>query len=108
LTSAGTEMAHGDWDSSYHRAFAVFFNGEGINERDDRGEPITDVSFLLCFNAHDAPLHFRTPPVEYAHGWEVVLDTGLPRQPSSPEVVVAAGGSVPALGRSLVVLRAAS
>ncbi|MBA3367594.1 MAG: glycogen debranching protein GlgX [Geodermatophilaceae bacterium] len=108
LTSAGAEMAHGDWDSSYHRAFAVFFNGEGINERDDRGEPITDVSFLLCFNAHDASLDFRTPPVEYARGWEVVLDTGLPRQPSSPEIVVEAGGSVPALGRSLVVLRAAS
>ncbi len=106
LTSAGIEMAHGDWDSSYHRAFAVFFNGEGINERDDRGESITDVSFLLCFNAHDSPLAFRTPPVEYAPAWEVVLDTGLARQPASPQVRVDAGGSVPALDRSLVVLRA--
>jgi len=106
LTSAGIEMAHGDWASSYHRAFAVFFNGEGINERDDRGEPITDVSFLLCFNAHYSDLKFRTPPEEYARTWEVVLDTGLARQPLSPEIVVEAEGSVPAMSRSLVVLRA--
>ncbi len=108
LTSAGVEMAHGDWVSSYHRAFAVFLNGEGINERDDRGEPITDVSFLLCFNAHDADLDFRMPQVEYASSWEMVLDTGLTRQPLSPEILVEAGGSVAALGRSLVVLRAAA
>lgn len=101
-------MAHGDWVSSYHRAFAVFLNGEGINERDDRGEPITDVSFLLCFNAHDADLDFRMPQVEYASSWEMVLDTGLTRQPLSPEILVEAGGSVAALGRSLVVLRAAA
>jgi glycogen operon protein len=105
LTSAGVEMAYGDWDSSYHRAFAVFLNGEGINERDDRGEPITDVSFLLCFNAHDSALDFRIPPVEYAAAWEVVLDTALAQQPSSPQVVVETGGSVPTSGRSLVVLR---
>jgi glycogen operon protein len=106
LTSAGIEMTHGDWDSSYHRAFAVFFRGDGINERDDRGAPITDVSFLLCFNAHDSALDFRMPPVEYADAWDVVLDTALSRQPSSPEIVVGAGGSVPVIGRSLVVLRA--
>jgi glycogen operon protein len=106
LTSAGIEMTHGDWDSSYHRAFAVFFSGDGINERDDRGAPITDVSFLLCFNAHDSALDFRMPPVEYADAWDVVLDTALSRQPSSPEIVVGAGGSVPVIGRSLVVLRA--
>ena len=108
LTSAGVEMAHGDWDSSYHRAFAVFFNGEGINERDDRGAPISDVSFLLCFNAHDSDLAFRTPPQEYANTWDVVLDTGLAAQPATPQVTVEAGGSIPALGRSLVVLRATS
>ncbi len=106
LTTAGTEMTHGDWDSSYHRAFAVFFNGEGINERDDRGEPISDVSFLLCFNAHDADLAFCTPPAEYANAWEVVLDTGLAALPPSPEVIVRPGGSVSVLSRSLVVLRA--
>jgi len=106
LTSAGIEMAHGDWDSSYHRAFAVFLNGEGINERDDRGEPISDVSFLLCFNAHDSALAFRTPPEEYATSWEVVVDTGLATQPPSPQIIVEPGGSVPALSRSLVVLRA--
>jgi len=106
LTSAGIEMALGDWDSSYHRAFAVFFNGEGINERDDRGEPITDVSFLLCFNAHDSDLAFRTPPEGYAKTWEVVLDTGLALQPANPQVTVEAGASVSALSRSLVVLRA--
>ncbi|MDQ4040072.1 MAG: glycogen debranching protein GlgX [Actinomycetota bacterium] len=106
LTSAGDEMTQGDWDSSYHRAFAVFFNGEGINERDERGVPISDVSFLLCFNAHDSDLAFRTPPEEYANAWQVVLDTGLARQPASPEVIVEAGGAVPARSHSLVVLRA--
>jgi glycogen operon protein len=77
-----------------------------------RGQPgdvrngITDVSFLLCFNAHDSDLAFRTPPEEYAKTWEVVLDTGLALQPANPQVTVEAGASVSALSRSLVVLRA--
>ena len=37
-------------------------NGEAITEPDPRGEPITDDSFLLLFNASENDLEFTLPP----------------------------------------------
>ena len=36
----------------------MFLNGQGIPDRDPRGQRVIDDSFLLCFNAHDEPIEF--------------------------------------------------
>jgi isoamylase len=103
LTPAGDEMVPDDWDSGFGRAIGVFLNGQGIRERDARGEQITDLSFILYFNAHDESVDFTVPSEEYSGQWETVVDTAGAGADSAP---VKAGEVISVTAKSLVVLRA--
>ncbi|MGB9377224.1 MAG: glycogen debranching protein GlgX [Mycobacteriales bacterium] len=105
FTSAGEEMTERDWDSDFGLALAVFLNGDGIPDRDQRGNPVTDDSFLICFNAHDHDVDFVAPDADYASSWEACLDTAHPVRPEVDEQQVKAGGSIPVVARSVLVLR---
>ena len=74
-----------DWDSGFGKAVGVFLNGDGIRGRDARGERITDVDFLLYFNAaRRARRRSRCPRDEYHAAWDVVVDTARPeRRPTA-------------------------
>jgi len=80
----------------------LFVNGEGIRERGQYGQRHVDSSFLLCFNAHDAPLEFATPPAEYGDKWERVVETAEPS--ADRPAVVEAGHKIIVPDRSLIVL----
>ena len=54
-------MTEEDWDSGFGRSIAVFLNGQGIPDRDGRGQRVIDDSFLLCFSAHDEAIDFTVP-----------------------------------------------
>ncbi|MFZ2527883.1 MAG: glycogen debranching protein GlgX [Rhodococcus sp. (in: high G+C Gram-positive bacteria)] len=102
-TPAGGEMTPEDWDSGFGKSLAVFLNGDGIPEPDQRGQRVVDDSFLLCFNAHHEPIDFVTLGDLDDPDWTVVLDTdsadGLRERTVTP------GESVQVQARSLVVLR---
>jgi glycogen operon protein len=74
LRPDGTEMDDADWEAGFAKAMAVFLNGDTLSERDPRGQPVTDDSFLLIFNADDAPVDF-TLPSQWGGTWEVVVET---------------------------------
>jgi isoamylase len=74
FTPDGREMHEQDWEVGFGRSVATYVNGEGV-DRDDRGEPVRDDSFVLFFNAYYEPLDFVAPPAEYGREWTVVLDT---------------------------------
>ena len=76
-----------DWDSGFGRSVGVFLNGDGIQGKDDRGRRITDVNFLLYFNAHDDDVEFTLPADEYAPAWDVIIDTA-----GAADADTAAGG----------------
>ena len=80
-----------DWDSGFGRSVGVFLNGDGIQGKDDRGRRITDVNFVLYFNAHDDDVEFTLPPDEYAPAWDVIIDTAGAGADSEP---VQAGGKL--------------
>ena len=103
LTPAGDEMVPDDWDSGFGRAIGVFLNGQGIRERNARGEQITDLSFILYFNAHDDSVDFTLPSEEYSALWETVVDTAGAGADSTP---VKAGNTISVAAKALVVLRA--
>jgi isoamylase len=105
FTPDGAEMTEEDWESGFGRSIAVFLNGQGISDRDSRGERVTDDSFYLCFNAHWEPIDFTLPAAEYAGTWSVVVDT---TSPDADERTVAAGESMEIGPRSLVVLQKGS
>ncbi|MEV6595901.1 glycogen debranching protein GlgX [Actinoplanes sp. NPDC051346] len=102
FTPDGRQMAGDDWGNDFGRAVALFVNGEGIRERGQYGQRHVDSSFLLFFNAHDAPIEFVTPPTEYGEKWEKVIETAEP-SPDRPNVVEA-GSTILVPDRSLIVL----
>ena len=102
FTPDGRPMAGDDWGNDFGRAVSLFVNGEGIRERGQYGQRHVDSSFLLFFNAHDAPIEFHTPPAEYGEKWEKVIETAEP-EPNGLSVVEA-GSAIVVPDRSLIVL----
>ncbi|MCU1572269.1 MAG: glycogen debranching enzyme GlgX, partial [Micrococcaceae bacterium] len=103
LNAEGKEMLPEDWDAGFGRAIGVFLNGDGIRGVDTRGRRISDVNFLLYFNADAEPVSFTLPPAEYSKLWEVVIDTAGKLTDSKPP---SAGKVLEVEAKSLVVLRA--
>jgi isoamylase len=106
FTPDGDEMTEEDWDSGFGRSIAVFLNGQGIPDRDGRGQRVVDDSFLMCFSAHDEEIDFTVPGTDYAEAWEVIVDTLNANDEDLPTIVPAAG-KVSVGPRALVVLRRA-
>ncbi len=106
LTPAGEEMTAEDWDSGFGKSLAVFLNGNGLGEKDERGEPVVDDSFFICFNAHYEDLEFALPPEWYGTEWVGELDTTHPT--GETELTAEAGQAVSVGGRSVLVLRKTS
>jgi isoamylase len=102
LNTDGQEMRAEDWDESRSGTVSMFLNGQGIRERDSRGREVTDVNFILLFNADGEDVQFTLPSEEYSPAWEIVIDTGGAGADSLPRP---AGASHTVMARSLVVLR---
>jgi glycogen operon protein len=112
-------MTVDDWRSGA-RSLAVLLNGNAITEPGSRGETITDMSFLLLFNAGDQDVSFTLPGPEAAGGWQVITDTAEPggQEPGAGAGQGAAGTELSAgaqlapastrevISRSVVILRA--
>ena len=103
FTPEAREMTEEDWEAGFGKSVAVFLNGEGISDRNPRGERVTDDSFMMIFNAHDGSIDFTLPASEYGAKWEVVLDTATP-QLAEPSLA-AAQSMLTVEARSLAVLR---
>ncbi|BAJ73975.1 type II secretory pathway, pullulanase PulA [Microbacterium testaceum StLB037] len=102
LRPDGSLMQPEDWDSGFGRAVGVFLNGQGIRERDRRGESISDDHFLVLFNAGDEPVDFVLPAFEYAPEWDAYVDTAGERANTEP---LNPGQTLPLEPKSLIVLR---
>jgi glycogen operon protein len=98
----GTQMTEEDWGSGFGRSIAAYLNGQGIPDRDTRGQRVNDDSFLLCFSAHDQAIDFTVPGEEYGAAWQVVIDTAVP---DPAEHVFEPGETVAVGPRALVILQ---
>ena len=103
LSTDAAPMSEGDWDSDFVKSVGVFLNGAGIRARDRRGQPITDVNFLLYFNAWADTVQFKLPSDEYAATWHLMVDTASKPHPSEG---YSADQTIEVAGRSVIVLRA--
>ncbi len=81
----GSQMAPKDWDSGFGKSVGMFLNGNGIRQRDSRGETMTDVDFLVIFNAHDGDVDFTIPTQGDHRSWDVVIDTAGKTADSEPQ-----------------------
>jgi glycogen operon protein len=111
FTSAGGEMSDEDWRAGFAKSLGVFLNGRAIPTLNERGEPVTDDSFYVMFNAHHEPLEFTLPERPWGDEWTQVLSTAeekdlLAEQEDGPRV--AAGSRMQVQPWSLVLLRQVS
>src|SRR5207247_10379968 len=65
---SGKVMTDKDWVAGHERSLGVFLNGRGIPGHDERGQPLSDDSFLLVFNAHSREVKW-TLPKQYGGPW---------------------------------------
>ena len=103
FTPDAREMAEEDWEAGFGKSVAVYLNGDGIPDRNSRGERVTDDSFIMIFNAHDGSIDFTLPSSEYGAKWELVLDTATPQQ--AEPAPAAAQSTLTVEARSVAVLR---
>ncbi len=103
FTLDGIQMAEDDWGQGYAKSLGVFLNGETIPNPNPYGEPATDASFYLIFNAHHEPLTFTLPGPEWAERWIMELDTD--RGWIEDEESFPAGAKIDSAARSVAVLR---
>jgi isoamylase len=101
FTPAGQEMSEEDWQTGYAKSLGVFLNGKAIPSPNPKGEPVTDDSFYVLFNAHHKPVPFLLPE-EWGPHWKKVLDT---RRPRSYGRTFEAGRLLRVAARSVVILR---
>jgi glycogen operon protein len=108
FTPDGAEMSEDDWDSGFGKAIAVYLNGNGIGDRDPRGQRVTDDSFIMLFNAHHEPIEFNLPPAEFASTWTALVSTTTANGngEESSEDVLKSSSPVIVDGRSLMLLKA--
>ncbi len=105
LTPTGNEMTAADWDSGFGKSVAVFLNGDGIAEPNERGAKVSDDTFLICFNAHFEPIEYTAPSRTYGSAWIGVVDTSDPLGHST--VTVEAGTTFTVPARCVIVLERA-
>ena len=98
----GSQMQPEDWGSGLGRTVAVFLNGGGIRERDRRGDPISDLHFIVLFNAGDESVDFLVPEVEFSPEWDVVVDTAGLHADADP---IEPGSTLSVPARALMLLR---
>ncbi|MGY1844923.1 glycogen debranching protein GlgX [Modestobacter sp. SYSU DS0875] len=106
LGADGEPMDDADWSDGSAKSLAMYLNGHGIREMDDRGEYVSDDHFYLAFNASHEAIAFTLPGVDYAEEWTLVVDTA--ELGEVEPVAVKAGGKVTLQPRSTVVLQAAA
>jgi glycogen operon protein len=105
----GFEMSEEDWQVGFAKSLAVFLNGRAIARPDFRGDPVTDDSFFVIFNAHHEAMEFTLPPEKFGARWWRVLDTATAESPElrrgRKKEGVEPGSTVNVQGRSILLLR---
>ena len=103
LMPNGTEMTDEEWKQESARCMGVFLSGEGLEETDERGQPVTDQNFLLLMNAHHDPIPFTIPTLFSETGWVALVDSSC-QTSKSPGRTYSPGSSYPLQARSLALL----
>jgi glycogen operon protein len=104
----GEQASEELWGREIIQTLGVFLNGESFPNPNARGEPVTDDSFYLIFNAHFETTDFILPPNRWGLRWLKVLDTvqgWLQDEDADDPSPLEAGASLTVAPRSLVLLQ---
>ncbi|WJZ03105.1 glycogen debranching protein GlgX [Corynebacterium freiburgense] len=105
LVPSGKLMTQGDWDFQFGKSLMVYINGNAITELDERGQRITDDSFIMCFNAYHECIEFTLPDARFGRRWKLIVDTTEETGYPLTEEIIAAGGTLEVPARSTMLLK---
>lgn len=74
IRADGTEMTDEDWSADFAKVLGLMLSGDALDQHTDEGQPITDDTFLLFFNAHHEPVDVVAVGGPKTH-WRLILDT---------------------------------
>ncbi|HEX5550986.1 MAG TPA: glycogen debranching protein GlgX [Nitrospira sp.] len=105
LRPDGKEMTDDDWAQGYVRCLGVRLAGDAMDEKDSKGRPLQDETFLMLLNAHHEPRPFTLPAHKRGVRWQPVFDTALYDKNGKPVTLLRGGDQYDLEARSLAVLR---
>ena len=103
FTHMGEQMGEEHWDEWFAKSLGIFINGDTIPNPNTRGEPVTDNSFYLIFNAHSEALDFTLPKKDWGQRWLTLLNTVSGWLDDGP--LIKAGAKLKVAPRSVVLLQ---
>jgi glycogen operon protein len=101
----GKEMTDEDWAKGYVRCLGVRLAGHAIEEKDPKGRPLLDETYLMLLNAHHEPRPFTLPAHKRGVRWQPVLDTAVSHANGKQVTLLRGGFPYDLEARSLAVLR---
>jgi len=104
LRPDGRTMQPEDWESGFGLSIGMFLNGHGIREKDRRGQPVSDLNFLVYFNSGGDAVDVVLPDARHGATWEAVVDTAGELTQADP---LSAAAGLQLAGGSILVLREA-
>ncbi len=105
FTATGREMTERDWYAP-SSTLGMFLSGRDIPQRDPKGRPVTDDSFLVLLHAGAEPLDFPLPGPPWADGYRLLVDTARDERSAPPAAHHPAGTKITVPDRSVLLLLA--
>src|SRR5688572_4149180 len=105
LRPDGKEMTDEDWAQGYVRCLGVRLAGDAMEEKDAKGRPLLDETFLVLLNAHHEPRPFTLPAHKRGVRWQPVFDTASYDTNGKPVTLFRGGDQYDLEARYLAVLR---
>ncbi|MGB5930215.1 MAG: glycogen debranching protein GlgX, partial [Cyclobacteriaceae bacterium] len=102
LAPDGHDMTDEEWDNSYVRCLGMLLNGHAMEEKDERGNPVTDHTYMLMINSYWEKVAFIIPLRHRKFEWEIIVDTENPQTMHENTIIKE---SVDLHPRSLILLR---
>jgi isoamylase len=101
----GGEMNDSEWRDATLEAFGYRLCGLVMDEVDDKGQPITDDTLLILFNAGAEKIEFVLPDAHPGKFWEMLVNTALEEEPENPSQFDV-GSRIEMTAASMMLLRA--
>ncbi len=104
VNADGAEMSDEAWAADFAKVIGVVLCGDSLNMRTFTGEPISDGTFLIFFNAHHENVEVGLPGERNVR-WRLVIDTAEETGFVEKRDVGAGGGTHVLSARSLAVFQ---
>jgi glycogen operon protein len=99
----GTEMTQEDWAHPFVRSLAFLLGGDAIATTDAVGNKVVGDALLILMNAHQEPVEFVLPAIQWGSDWEILVDTADGEGKTG--AMTPAGSKLTVVDRAMMVLR---